>query len=194
MRTWLRDWRWRPNELRRRSDVVEAWTVLAVALLLVVGAPLAGFAAGYLAYGDANHKAETLRAQRHAVRAEVIGDTRAPVPSVQGGRPVTQRVMVRWTDPDGAVRTSRAAVPADARRGEVVDLWLDSRGRTVPPPPDSSAVWQHSLAMGICGAAGAAGVVLLGHTVVRRTAARHRLAEWERDWARTEPEWTRRRA
>lgn len=194
MRARLGDWRWRPNELRRRSDVVEAWTVLAVTVLLLVGAPLAGFAAGCWAYDGANARAEALRAERHAVRAEVVGDTRAPVPSVQGGRPVTQRVMVRWTDPDGAVRTSRAAVPADARRGEVVDLWLDPRGRTVQPPPDSSAVWQHSLAMGICGAAGAAAVVLLSHNVVRRTAERHRLAEWERDWARTEPEWTRRRA
>ncbi|CAL9361365.1 Rv1733c family protein [Streptomyces sp. enrichment culture] len=194
MRTLLGDWRWRPNELRRRSDVVEAWTVLAVAVLLVLGAPLTGFAAAWWAYGDAHARAEVLRAERHAVRAEVVGDTRPPVPSAQIGRPVTQRVAVRWTDPDGAVRTSRAAVPAEARRGEVVDLWLDSGGRTVPPPPGSSAVWQHSLAMGICGTAGAAAVVLLGHSVVRRTAERHRLAEWERDWARTEPEWTRRRA
>jgi hypothetical protein len=193
MRTWLRDWRWRPNELRRRSDVVEAWTVLAVTVLLLLGAPLAGLAAGVWAYGNAEARADTLRAERYQVRAEVIGDTRSPVPSVQGGRPVTQRVTVRWTEPEGAVRTVRAAVPADARRGDVVDLWLDSRGRTVQPPPDSSAVWQHSLALGVCGTAGAAAVVLVGHGVVRRTAERHRMAEWERDWARTEPEWTRRR-
>ncbi|MGC0333800.1 hypothetical protein RKD23_006790 [Streptomyces sp. SAI-170] len=194
MRSGRCDWRWRPNELRRRSDVVEAWTVLAVAVLLLIGSPLAGCAAAWWAYSDASAHADALRADRHTVRAEVVGEARAAAPSVQGGRPVTQRVMVRWTDEDGSAHSGRAAIPAEARRGDVVDLWLDSRGRAVPPPPDDSVVWQHSLALGICGTAGAASVVLLGHSVVRRTAERHRLAEWERDWARTEPQWTRRRA
>ncbi len=37
-------------------------------------------------------------------------------------------------------------------------------------------------------------LVLLTSTVIRRVSLRHRLAEWERDWALTEPQWTRRRA
>jgi hypothetical protein len=193
MRSALCDWRWRPNELRRRSDVVESWTVLAVAVLLLIGAPLVGFAAAWWAYGDADAHADALRAERHSVRAEVVDESPAAVPSVQGGRPVTQRVMVRWTDEDGSSHTGPAAVRADARRGDRVELWLDSHGRAVAPPPDASLVWQHSLALGVCGTAGAASVVLLGHSVVRRTAERHRLDEWERDWAHTEPRWTGRR-
>ncbi|MFI9151619.1 hypothetical protein [Streptomyces sp. NPDC053367] len=194
MRSWWCDWRWRPSELRRRSDVVEAWTVLAVGVLLLIGAPLVGFLAAWWAYGDADARADALRADRHTVRAEVVGDAPVAVPSAQGGRPLTQLAMVRWTGPAGAVHTGRAVIPADARRGDAVELWLDSRGRAVAPPPDSSTVWQHSVALGICGGAGTASVVLLGHCVVRRAAERHRLAEWERDWALTEPQWTGRRA
>jgi hypothetical protein len=36
--------------------------------------------------------------------------------------------------------------------------------------------------------------VLLGHAVLRRVALRHRLAEWDREWAWTGPEWSRRSA
>ncbi|CAM5660917.1 hypothetical protein SVIOM74S_05027 [Streptomyces violarus] len=48
--------------------------------------------------------------------------------------------------------------------------------------------------MGTCAAVGEVLVVLLGHSAVRRVALRRRLTEWEREWARTEPEWTRRDA
>lgn len=44
MRTRMWGRRLRRNPLRRRSDVVEAWTVLAVAVLLLLGAPLLGAA------------------------------------------------------------------------------------------------------------------------------------------------------
>jgi hypothetical protein len=75
-----------------------------------------------------------------------------------------------------------------------VDVWFDSRGRSVTPPVDGTAVRQHALTMGTCAAGGAVLVVLLAHSAVRRPALRRRLAEWDRAWARTEPEWTHRNA
>jgi hypothetical protein len=68
MRTRLRGWRRRRNPLRRRSDVVEAWTVLAVAVLLFVGAPLAGAAVGWWRYDNAQARAAAQRAERHSGR------------------------------------------------------------------------------------------------------------------------------
>ncbi|MGW0188927.1 Rv1733c family protein [Streptomyces sp. NPDC003362] len=192
MRTRVRGWRWRCSPLRRRSDVVEAWTVLVVTVLLVLGAPLAGVAAGWWAHQDARSTAAEQRADRQRVRAEVVGRVADTMPAVQGGREYAYRVSVRWTDPEQGVRTAVARVPVGTERGDTVDVWLDERGRSVAPPPDGTAIWQHTLAMGICAAGGAVGVVVLGHLLVRHTAMRHRLAEWERDWARTEPEWTRR--
>ncbi|MFF7281014.1 DUF3592 domain-containing protein [Streptomyces griseorubiginosus] len=194
MRTRVRGWRWRRNPLRRRSDVVEAWTVLAVALLLLLVAPLAGAVLGWWAHDDARATAAEQRAERHRVRAEVTGRVPDSPPAVQGGRERSYRVTVRWTEAGGVTKTATARVPAGTDQGDKVDVWFDSQGRGVAPPPDETAVWQHTLTMGACGAGGAIAVILLGHSLVRAAANRHRLAEWERDWALTEPQWTRRRA
>lgn len=103
-------------------------------------------------------------------------------------------MTVRWTEAGGAAKTATARVPSGTDQGEKVDVWFDSRGRSVAPPPNETAVWQHTVTMGACGAGAAIAVILLGHSLVRGAAARHRLAEWERDWALTEPLWTHRRA
>jgi hypothetical protein len=194
MRTRVRGWRWRRNPLRRRSDVVEAWTALAVAVLLLVGAPLAGALAGLWAHRTAQAVAEERRAERHQVHAEVVG--RPPVRPIaaRSGTQPDFRVKVRWTEPGEGVRTAVARVPGDSVRGEVVPVWFDARGRSVAPPPDGTAVWQHTVGIGAVTAAGSAAVVLLVHGTVRHAALRHRMAEWERDWTRTEPGWTRRSA
>ncbi|NUR01183.1 MAG: hypothetical protein HOY79_33040 [Streptomyces sp.] len=193
MRTRVRGWRWRRNPLRRRSDVVEAWTALVVAVLLFVGAPLAGAIAGWWAHDDARAVVTAQRAERHRVRAEVVGRTPERLPSAQSGRDHSYRVDVRWTDATGT-HTANARVPAGTKHGNTVDVWFDAAGRAVPPPPGEAQVWQHTVTIGICAAGGAVAVVLLAHTVVRRVSTGHRLVEWEREWARTEPEWTRRRA
>ena len=194
MRTRVRGWRWRRNPLRRRCDLVEAWTVLVAAVLLLVGAPLAGALAGLWARHTAQAVADAQRADRHRVRAEVIG--RPPVRHIapSSGTAPAFRVEVRWTESGKGARTAVARVPGDSRRGEVVPVWFDSRGRSVGPPPNDTAVWQHTLGVGALAAAGTATAVLVVHGTVRHVALRHRMAEWERDWARTGPGWTRRRA
>lgn len=192
MRTRVRGWRWRRSPLRRRSDVVEAWTVLVVAVLILVGAPLAGTAAARWAHGEARSVSAEQRAERHRVRAEVIDSD--SLPSARPGGQHAYRATVRWTEPGEGTRTATARVPADTRQGETVDVWFDDRGRNVMPPVDGAAVWRHTLTIGTCAAAGAVLVVLVGHFLVRRVSLRRRLAEWDRAWARTEPQWTHRDA
>ncbi|MDQ0579186.1 Rv1733c family protein [Streptomyces rishiriensis] len=193
MRDRVRGRRGRDNPLRRRSDAVEAWTALAVAVLLLVAVPLVAVFAGRWAHADAQAVADRQQAERHRVRVEVVGHLPETMPSVEGGRQQTFPVAVRWTPPGEHPRTATARVPAGTRAGDRVDVWFDTRGRSVGPPPNDTMVWQHALAMGTCAAGGTAGVVLLGHAVIRRVAMRRRLDEWEREWARTEPQWTRRR-
>ncbi|MGW5431101.1 Rv1733c family protein [Streptomyces sp. NPDC004059] len=194
MRTRVRGWRWRRNPLRRHSDVVEAWTVLIVAVLLFVVTPLVGVAAGLRAHDTARSVAATQRAERHQVRAQVFGDPPERLPGTQGDRAYPYRAHVRWTEPGKGTRTAWARVPAGTRTGDTVPVWLDARGRGVAPPPDNAAVWQHTVTVGLVAAGGTAAIVLLGHAVERRIALRHRLAEWEREWARTGPRWTQPRA
>ncbi|WP_217140096.1 DUF3592 domain-containing protein [Streptomyces sp. AC627_RSS907] len=194
MRTRVRGWRWRRNPLRRRSDVVEAWTVLAVAVLLFLGAPLLGAATAWWSHDRAQAVVAEQRAERHHVRAAVVGRTSETLPSVEGGAQHSYRATVRWSTPDGTEQSTTARVPAGTRSGDTVDVWLDPRGRSVPPPAADSTVWQHSVTIGVFTALGAALPVLLAHCAVRRVALRRRMAEWERDWALTEPQWTHRRA
>ncbi|MCZ9339552.1 hypothetical protein NGM37_17435, partial [Streptomyces sp. TRM76130] len=104
------------------------------------------------------------------------------------------RATVRWSEPGEAPRTTSARLPAETRQGETVTVWLDARGRNVPPPADAATVWRHAVTMGACATAGSAAVVLLGHCAVRRVALRHRMAEWDRAWARAEPQWSHRDA
>ncbi|WP_443047186.1 hypothetical protein OHS71_36955 [Streptomyces sp. NBC_00377] len=193
MRDRVRGRRLRDNPLRRRSDAVEAWTALLFAVLLLVAVPVAGGLAGRWAHDDARAVAVQQRAERHRVRAEVVGRPPATMPSAEGVREQTFSVAVRWTPPGEHPRTATARVPEGTRRGDVVEVWFDARGRSVAPPPNDTMVWQHTVTLGACAAGGTAAVVLLGHAAVRRVALRHRLDEWEREWARTEPQWTRRR-
>ncbi|MFI9650773.1 hypothetical protein ACIHAA_31480 [Streptomyces sp. NPDC052040] len=194
MRTWLRGWRWRPNPLRRRSDVIEAWTSLLLAVLLCVGAPLIGAVVGWWAYDGAHAAQAAQRAERHQVPAVLVQDAPAAPPSNQGVRQALYRAQVRWTEPGKGTRTTAAQVPAGSLRGEQVRVWLDTRGQGTGPPLSDAAVWQHGLTSGVWTAAGAAGVVFLGRAVIGRVAERHRMAEWEDEWARTGPDWGRRNA
>ncbi|GHH13991.1 hypothetical protein GCM10018780_54150 [Streptomyces lanatus] len=184
----------RPSPLRRRSDVVEMWTMLAVAVLLFVVAPSVGVMAAWWAHDDALDTVQEQRADRRHIRAEVVGGTSGTAPLTPTGRQPSTEVTVRWNDPLHGPRTTTAHVPADTRTGETIDIWLNSRNRSVPPPPDDTAVWQHTVISGMCATGGTVALILLGHGVVRHSAMRRRLAEWDREWARTEPQWTGRRA
>ncbi|MGJ7880719.1 Rv1733c family protein [Streptomyces rochei] len=194
MRTGVRGRRPRHNPLRRRSDVVERWTAVLVAVLLVVGAPLLGAATARWSHDGAQEVAAEQRAERHRVRATVEGRTPDTLPSVQAGGQHSYRATVRWTGPDGTERTTSARVPAGTGNGDAVHVWLDSRGRSVPAPTDDSAVLQHSVTVGACTAIGTVLAVLLAHGAVRKVAMRRRLAEWDREWALIEPQWTHRQA
>ncbi|MEV8123585.1 hypothetical protein AB0P07_05610 [Streptomyces sp. NPDC085944] len=194
MRTRVRGWRWRRNPLRRRCDVVEAWTRVVVALLLVVGAPLLGAATAWWGYGQAQAIVAEQRAERHQVRATVVDRAPGSLPTGQLGGQHSYRATVHWKTPDGTEKSTTAAVPAGARNGDTVDVWLDSHGQRVPPPSDGAEIWQHSATVGSFTALGTALTVLLAHRTVRALTLRHRMAEWDRDWALTEPQWTHRRA
>ncbi|MDX3452326.1 hypothetical protein PV396_10285 [Streptomyces sp. ME02-8801-2C] len=184
----------RRNPLRRRSDVVEAWTRLVLAVTLFVGAPLVGLLTARWAYDEGRATVTAQRAERHRVHAVAVAAAgTGAAPPALAGRQYLYRVRVLWTEPGAGTRAATAHVPAGTRRGDTVDLWLDRRGRIVAPPPGAAAVRQHTVAVGICATGVTAGLVLVTRTALRRTVVQRRLGEWERAWARTEPEWTGRR-
>jgi hypothetical protein len=177
-RKWL--WRWRGNPLRRREDVLEAWLVLAVWVLVAVG----GTVAGVVTAAGADGVFARQRAGRTPVTAVLLVDTpRATAHSFRSLAPV------RWTAPDGSVRTDKALVESGRRAGAEVGLWTDAEGDLVTAPPSRTEASVESGLLGAASALALSGVVFGAGSVVRRGLDRRRLAQWGEEWVMVGPRW-----
>ncbi|MFF0183644.1 hypothetical protein [Streptomyces sp. NPDC005244] len=85
-------------------------------------------------------------------------------------------------------------MPSGVRGGAHIDIWTDARDRIARAPSSMSVIWQRALAVGLFTAMGAVLAVLVTRLGVHRSVERRRLEQWTRDWALTEPGWTRRTA
>ncbi|MFE9556195.1 hypothetical protein ACFYMW_03290 [Streptomyces sp. NPDC006692] len=184
MRTKVRFWRWRRNELKRRSDIAETWTRVAAGTLLVIGAPLAG-AATATAVDEATLHQHSDWHQASAVLTEDAPTGANALPAEHGH----VRATIRWKDPDGTTHTGRALVTPAADAGTRTTIWLDDSGalHDAPPTPGEAA------AQGAVFGGAAAGITCLfalgGRRIVQWRLDRSRAAAWEREWAAIGPEW-----
>lgn len=180
----VRLWRWRRSPLRRRSDLVEAWVVLCGWVFALVGALFAGVVAA-----DAvTHSAQEMRAQSHKVTAVLVKDTEDPAAS----RVTTDHLVwgtVRWTDPDGTIRTDDARVPPKSHAGSKVQVWTDRNGVVVNEPLSETEILLHSIAGGVLAAGAAGGVVLGCSWVVRLGLERRRMEQWAAEWEQVDTPW-----
>lgn len=185
----VRLWRWRRNALRRRSDLVEAWLLLATLVLALLGGAFAGLAAA----GGVDGALDDRRERSRPVAAVLVENARDALPA-----PVTEEgdggvwAKVRWTAPDGTARTGRAEVEPGSRAGAEVAVWNDSEGRLVSAPPEGAEAGFQIVMAGITVAIGTGGLVLLGGWLVRSRLRWRRLAEWEAEWRQVEPSWRKR--
>ncbi|MEU5979288.1 hypothetical protein [Streptomyces sp. NPDC047315] len=185
-----RGWRWRRNPLRRRSDLVDAWIGLLLAVLLFIGAPLAGTLTGSAVHAREAAEADRVRSTSHSVQAVVTGDVpQLSTDSQQTGGAVLLPATVRWTTADGT-RTAVAKVPAGAERGSHVQIRVDDRGRVVPAPRSDAAITAEAIETGSFVTAGAVLVVAGVRLTANTLSTHHHLVEWERDWVKTAPDWT----
>ncbi|NGO42887.1 hypothetical protein G6048_12150 [Streptomyces sp. YC419] len=182
----MRLWRWRRNALRRRCDVIEAWVVLAAWGLAVVG----GLLAAVTSAGAAERVFDRQRSGRQAVSAVLTEDApaQAHIRAVHNNR---VWVTVRWTVPDGSVRTGEARVVPDTAAGSRVTVWTDERDRLVSAPlsPMESAV--QAAVLGALAAVGTGGAVWGGVRVVRGRVDRWRMKQWAAEWREFGPRWGR---
>ena len=176
----VRLWHWRRNPLRRHSDVVEGWIVLAVWMFAILAAVVAGAMAA---------QAVGRSIQVHAVSA-VLTDAAARTPADTGGYD-DGRVWaaVRWTDADGSVHRGQAKVFPGAPVGTHVKVWT-TRGQRVVFAPVTGAAATLEAAMAGALVAPAAGAAVWGMgRVVRGRLIRRRMAEWDVEWRRVGPRW-----
>jgi hypothetical protein len=183
--TRVRLWRWRRNPLRRHSDVVEAWIVLAGWVLALV----AGVFAGVVAARVSESAFAARQAQLHTVSA-VLTDDAARTPPAGGGYD-DGRVWapVRWTDADGSVHTDRAKVYPGAPAGTRMTVWANQADRVVPDPVTGAAADLQSALTGALVAPAAGALVWGTGRLVRGRLIRRRMAEWDEEWRQIGPRW-----
>ncbi|MET8449717.1 hypothetical protein [Streptomyces sp. NPDC005209] len=177
-------WRWRTNPLRRHDDVVEAWTVLVVWAVVLLGGAVAG-----LVTAQATEAAfARQRAERHPVRAVLLADASG---SAAASRRAEERspASARWTAPDGTVRTGEARVDGDLKAGTEVRVRQDDTGGLVPEPAGRRQAAVEAGLAGTGAACALAGAALAAGTVARRRLDRRRLDGWDREWDRIGPRW-----
>ncbi|MFJ8112000.1 hypothetical protein [Streptomyces sp. NPDC096132] len=179
---WL--WRWRGNPLRRRDDIIEAWTVLAVWTVFAVG----GTAAGLVTAHAADEVFARQRAERQSVQAVLLKDVPVTATSV-GGTPDRRTATVRWTMSDGSPRTGQTLVETGLKAGSRVTVWQDSRGHLTAAPPSATEAAIESGFLGTAAAIALAGLVFGAGAVVRWRLDRRRIDEWGTEWDRVGPRW-----
>ncbi|MDH6522250.1 hypothetical protein [Streptomyces sp. SAI-090] len=178
-------WRWRSNPLRRRDDVVEAWIVLAVWTVIALAGTLAGVVTAHAA--DAVFAQQ--RAERSPVRAILLTDAPRTISAIGGAGGDQTRAAVRWTAPDGSVRTGRTLVDAGQNAGSRTTVWTSAQGdlSTRPPSPAGAAVEAGGL--GASAALALAGVVYGTGRAARGWLERRRIDQWGTEWALVGPQW-----
>ncbi|MCM2425157.1 Rv1733c family protein [Streptomyces sp. RKAG337] len=181
----------RSNPLCRRSDVIESWVNLVTALALLLLLPAAAFTAGRAAHAAGVQASREQRASRHPVAAVLLENAPEAVPRAGGGS-VHYDVKVRWTGVAGTVGTGTVKADSGSLRGSRATVWLDRTGRQVPAPVAGEELMSLTWVGGALGAVCSAFAIVMVRGLVRRGADRRRMAEWERAWALTAPEWGRR--
>ncbi|KKD07660.1 hypothetical protein [Streptomyces sp. WM6386] len=182
----VRLWRWRRNPLRRRSDVIEAWIVLAGWMCALI----VGLLAGLVAADAVERAADWQRAETRAVSAVLAEDTEDKVLA----RTVSDHrvwATVRWTAPDGSPHTDEARVPPGARVGSAVTVWTDKSGNlTSEPLTDGEAQLQAAFG-GVLATAGASGAVWGVAWGSRLYLNRCRMQQWAAEWEHVGTRWGR---
>ncbi|WP_225859293.1 Rv1733c family protein [Streptomyces albicerus] len=185
-RTRVRWWRWRRNALRRRSDVVEAWVVLAAWTVAVVG----GLLAGLVTQDVMQQSLDRQRLVRHAVTAVLAEDAVATSSAITVD---DQRVWVtaRWTASDGSPRSGQTRVPLGSQAGSQVTVWTDEHDALASKPVShTEAVLQSALA-GALAVTVTGGVVWGAAQTVRVRLDRRRMDQWADEWERIDTWWGR---
>ncbi|AXG76515.1 Rv1733c family protein [Streptomyces paludis] len=197
MRTIVGLWRWRHNPLCRRTDLVEAWTALTAALLIVLAAP----AVGRLCWSAVDSSLrETVRLQheeRHRTPAEVVALSRERVPVVYdvespGIRDTGRRVVATWRAPDGGERTGTVATTLrDPRPGDTFTFWTDRSGDEARAPMDAGVARFHALLIGVGSTVLAAALVECARRLAVWRLVQRRYRRLDRAWAKAGPDWGR---
>ncbi|WP_329567743.1 Rv1733c family protein [Streptomyces sp. NBC_01361] len=185
-----RCWRWRSrsNPLCRRDDVVETWIVLAMWVVISLGGALVGVVTAQAAEASFAQ----LRHDRHSVRVVLVESTTRAMQTVEGETNRQVRARIRWSAPDGSVRTGRAPVDSGRKAGSRVTVWLDSNGQFTEKPPAAKAAAVEAGTLGTGAALAFGGLVFAAGRLAQWRLDQRRYDRWGREWDQVGPRWGRR--
>ncbi|MEV4808097.1 hypothetical protein AB0K18_49630 [Nonomuraea sp. NPDC049421] len=176
------------NPLRRRCDQQEsALVLLALALILVSVFP--AVLMGGTVCENARRDEEARSAASRQVTATLLENapsSRVSFTEIPAGRPLA---MARWMTPAGEDRTAKVPVPALAKAGSTVTVWVGGSGAPALPPTDPVTFQLRGVAVAsliVAATAFAAFAALAGW---RRRTYGARYAAWDLAWERADDQW-----
>ncbi|WP_158888112.1 Rv1733c family protein [Amycolatopsis anabasis] len=178
------------NPLARGWERLEAGLLIGAALCALLALPLAVLQ-GAQAYADQLELSDRQRAERHPATAVTLSNAPDPAARPDGTpTPGTAQVPARWTV-IGSERRGNVTVNEGTAAGAAVPIWLDPRGDLVAAPV--TAAEAAATGIGVGTAIWLSAITVLGglYWVGRKALDRSRAAEWEREWSRIAPDWTR---
>ena len=188
-------WRRRTSPLFRVTDRREAWLMLWSAVLIVVGAPLAGWLAGSQAHEVLFEAVHRQHVARHQVRATVESFVHRRLQEGadedDSGTEEGRDARVYWMGPDGVTRSDVTTVSRRLHPGDRVRLWAGAKGRITAAPMSAATASFHAVLTGLVAGAAAGGAVEGARRLVLSGMRRVRYARWEQEWARSGPDWGR---
>jgi hypothetical protein len=176
------------NPLLRQVDRIEAAIMIGLVVAFLAAAPLVSIYAGRLA------DAQGLREQRaeQSWRQEQASLQQSASAGLIGldGAWDTSWVKATWAVPAGGNRTGRIAMPLNARKGQVVSVWVTRRGELAHPPLTSADLRDRIAFAVLIAIAGVTALELLIAVAVRAGLSRRRMASWENAWRAVGPKWS----
>ncbi|MEU8266130.1 hypothetical protein AB0B89_03105 [Sphaerisporangium sp. NPDC049002] len=129
--------------------------------------------------------------QRKAVTAVLLEDAASTSAVSSQGAVLGIKAKARWYTPDGRVRTDVVTVPAHAKAGSALEMWIDSSGRPTAPPRTHSQTVADAVVAGFGVETGAAGLLFLNLALVRWMLDRRRYDDWDKAWTSAHDRWRR---
>ena len=176
------------NPLLRQVDRIEAAVMAALIAAFVAAAPLVAIYAGRLAdtQGLREQAAEQAWKQEPATLRQSAGAGQIGL----DGAWDTSWVSASWPAPSGRLQTGHLAMPLNARKGEVVNVWVTPTGELTHPRLTSADVRDRIGLAVLTAIIGVGTLELLIAGAVRVALSRRRLASWETAWRAVEPKWS----
>jgi len=175
--------------LKRTSDRLQYLARILLAAVLVT-APAVALAVATATVTQGRSEVVRQAAEREQVVAELLDDALFRTVGAEGA-PVARATAV-WIAPSGVERTAAIPVPAHARAGSTLLIWVDRDGDRTTRPLSNGDVGYRAAGMAILTYLGISMVALGAYIAFRKHLDRSRSRQWATEWAVVGPVWTRR--